>query len=103
MKVPRSHIGKRVEITWRDPMSTGRVKEATAPKGWDALATWVEEGTIDDITNGIVRLRHSRGENPPFAPDREFEIMPTYIVEALISKIVTYRQDETVPVLEEKN
>jgi hypothetical protein len=62
LKIPRSYIGKEVRLTWRDPISTvERFDVDKVPKGLDALATWVERGVIDDITEGVIRFRMSEG------------------------------------------
>jgi hypothetical protein len=38
-----------------------RFELSKAPKGLAALARWVERGVIDDITEGVVRIRMSEG------------------------------------------
>ncbi len=50
-------IGKLVAIRWRDPSELMR-NIATAPKGRDGLATWVEWGLVDDVTDDVLRFRH---------------------------------------------
>ena len=60
MKLARHLIGKEVRITWHDPISSvERFAPEQAPKGLAALATWVERGIIDDLTEGVVRFRMS--------------------------------------------
>jgi hypothetical protein len=59
MKLPRSVIGKEVKLTWLDPVGSERVDIEKALKGRAALASWVERGVIDDITEGVVRFRQS--------------------------------------------
>lgn len=88
MKVGRHYIGVRVTVKWHDPMQEN-YKVAEAPVGLKALAVWEEEGVIDDITEGVVRVRHSVGYNPPNhdVPD---EALYTYIVDDLIDEIIEY-------------
>ena len=87
MKVPKSYLGKIVEITWRDPYEGERMSLRNAPKGFQALATWVEYGVIDDITDGIIRLYHSKAVNPPYVATDQVEIVPSFLHEALIETI----------------
>lgn len=89
MKIPRSAIGKIVEVTWEDPTAQAtRMPVRLAPKGRAALSSWKEYGVIDDITEGVVRICHSLGTDPPGDKDPEPEIFFTVVVEDLI---VTYR------------
>lgn len=88
MRVGRSYLGKIVEVTWRDPTGTSRrVKLSKAPRGMAALSSWKERGVIDDITDGVIRIVHSSGEDPPGDPDPEPEIFCTWVPEALIETI----------------
>ena len=88
MKVKRDLIGKDVRIIWRDPVSDHEklvsLKEPLK-KGRAALATWIERGVIDDITEGVVRLlvavTYSAGE------DRPDEALVGWIPEELIDEI----------------
>lgn len=98
MKIPRSVIGKIVEITWEDPAQPGRrMPVRTALRGKQALASWKEYGVVDDITDGVVRVCHSLGSDPPGDKDPEPEIFYTVVVEDLIT---AYRVlDEVKPTL----
>lgn len=82
MKVTKGHLGKRVSLTWLDPV-TDRVKEKF--KGREALARWTEEGIIDDITDGVVRLQKSEGYSPRMREPDEWEY--TWVLEDLIVDI----------------
>jgi hypothetical protein len=68
MKIPKSYIGRLVQITWRDPAGK-RMDFREARTGKEALATWVERGKIDDISDGVVRFLQSEawwaGEKEP--------------------------------------
>ncbi len=90
MKVPRSYIGKVVEIVWRDPHGGDRMPVEKLPTGYNALSTWWEYGVVDNITDGIVRLYHSRSENPPYERERDEERVPSFVHEDLIAKITVY-------------
>ena len=59
MRIARQLIGREVKLTWLDPVSSERVDIEKALKGKAALASWVERGIIDDITEGVVRFRQS--------------------------------------------
>lgn len=62
------------------------------PRGEQALATWIEYGVIGDITDGIVRIDHSQGENPPLDHDRGREVMSTWVHEALVEQITELQE-----------
>ncbi len=83
MKVNKSYIGKVVVVTWEDPIGGGAREEvAKAPRGKAALAKWEEFGYIDDITDGVVRIMHSRSYGPGSSEIEEG--LYTWIVEDLI-------------------
>ena len=93
MKLPRSVIGKVVEIIWRDPGNLKRMSVDRAPKGWGGMATWRERGVIDDITDNIVRLIPSEAASAPGEPDPDpLDIVPAYIHEALIEDCIIFDQ-----------
>ena len=103
MKIPRSVIGKMAEVTWRDPCQVN-VKSHTAdrsdvPKGMAALAIQKEYGAIDDVTDGVLRIVHSWGQDSPLVrDDRSDDFRLTYVHEALIEKVVYYEpMKEEVP------
>lgn len=59
----RAVLRKRVLIKWRDPCAhdfEGRYEDL--PKGAGGLSVWEEEGVLDDLTDGVARLIHSRCE-----------------------------------------
>lgn len=65
MKVGKHYLHKLCRITWLDPVSENdRLPVAKAPRGSSALAKWVEYGVIDDLTDGVVRFRHSESYDP---------------------------------------
>jgi hypothetical protein len=90
MRVPRSYIGKQVELVWRDPRGVRvscQIEQVL--KGMAALATWKERGVIDDLTDGVVRIIHSEGHNP-IDPDEHKstpEYQVTWVPEALVESI----------------
>ncbi len=99
MKVGKQYLGKDVVVTWRDPGST-RVKShppglTDLPKGVSALATWVERGLLDDLTDGVLRIRHSDGSEPGATTPDEFEM--TWVPEALVERIVVMKVDYEEP------
>jgi len=53
----RPFIGKIVAVRWRDPTEDRQLIKL-APKGKDGLATWIEWGLVDDVTEDVVRIRH---------------------------------------------
>lgn len=86
MKISKSYIGKAVKITWKDPTGCGeRELIEKAKKGQAALAKWDEYGFVDDVSDGVVRIRHSvaysAGESEPD------EAIFGYIIEDLIMDI----------------
>ena len=64
------------------------MKLTDVPSGRGALATWREFGRLGDIKDGVVRIDHSIGENPPTDADRAYEIMYTFVDEALVEHII---------------
>lgn len=68
------YIGDVVKVTWRDPVAPPtRFSIVDAPKGRDAMARWVEYGKVDDVTDGVLRLRYSEGFDPKKSePDEAF-------------------------------
>ena len=87
MNVPRRLIGRTVEVTWRDP-NFGRGQLDKLVVGRDALATWKEYGVNHDVTEGVVLVAHSYGQDVGApAPD---EIARTAIDESLIEAIVVF-------------
>ena len=88
MRITARYLGKPVRLVWRDPIASCRMSLDRVPKGAQALASWTEYGVVGDITDGIVRVDHSQGENPPLDNDRGHEVMSTWIHEALVENIV---------------
>ena len=87
MNVPRRLIGKVVSIQWCDP-NNARGPIETLKKGRDALATWLEFGTLHDVTDGIVLIAHSYATEP--GGEKPDEVQRTAIHEALIEKVTVY-------------
>ena len=90
MRVSKQLVGRFVEVTWRDPAETGRVKRSEVLQGRAALATWEECGVIEDVSEGVVFIRHSRSRE---FHAKEEELVGTYVPEDLIEKVVTYSPD----------
>jgi len=92
MKISRSIIGKYVEMIWRDPMGAVKLRSylpdrSDLPKGTASLASWKERGVVDDLTEGIVRIVHSHGTDPPMrvkGEDSSEDFSLTWVPEALI-------------------
>ena len=106
MKLPRTILGKVVEIVWRDP-KWDRVKShnpdrSDVPKGLQALARWREYGVVDDLTDGVARVVHSMGEGAsrdPAATDAD-EFVCTWVPEALVESYKVFeaaREDTPQP------
>ena len=94
MKLTRAHLGKVVEVVWRDP-GTGHTKRRGTEAGAcgeKALATWKERGVIDDLTDGVASIVHSEGLDACYVgeDDRSVELSCTWVPEALIERIVVY-------------
>ena len=94
MKVGKQYIGRHVEVTWRDPgdarvsVSPGDV--VSIPKGRAALATWLERGVITDLTDGVLRIEHSRATPGLAELHQSLEYVFTYVPEELVETIVVY-------------
>ena len=96
VKIPKSYLGKYVEVVWRDPGS-GNVKSRVAekadlPRGISALATWKERGVLDDITEGVLRIIHSVGYDPAYEREsaRTEDYICSWVPEALVEEITVY-------------
>ena len=93
MKITRSLIGKYVEVKWHDPGTShtkGRKREEI-PRGLNALASWVERGVIDDITEGVARIIHSEGKSPQHVEGvDDLEFFCTWVPEELVDLITVY-------------
>lgn len=98
MRVPRALIGKDVKIIWRDP--TGWKGESSfpsdhrdLPKGRNGLARWVTHGLIEDITEGVVRITKTWGEDPIVEKEQTHRLEVDYIPEELITTVVELKID----------
>jgi len=89
VNVPRRLIGKVVSIQWCDP-NNARGPVETLKKGRAALATWVEFGTLIDVTDGVVLVAHSFATEP--GGEKPDEVQRTAIHEALIEKVIVYAE-----------
>ena len=87
MKVGQKCIGKVVKLVWVDPAGPERMSLAKAPKGRSALARWTEYGVIDDITDGVIRLRQSEARDGEGQPDKDDEGSFTWTLEELVESI----------------
>lgn len=100
MKVSRGLLGKVVVLVWRDPgfchfKSHAQDGLADVPKGMIALATQEEVGIIEDITEGVVRLRHTMGTDPEHVQDKSVDRTCTWVHEALVERIDIYEKTQT--------
>ena len=87
MKVTKNYLNQVVALKWVDPCTAGeRLDLDKAPKGREALAKWEEFGLIDDITDGVVRLRYAHAWEDVNA-DTPNEAVFTWLPEELITEI----------------
>lgn len=94
MKVSKQFIGKVCRIEWNDPVSENdRVAVKDAPKGKQSLARWVEYGKIDDITDGVVRFRHSESYDP--GENEVHEALFGWVQEDLIERLEALAPEPT--------
>lgn len=92
MKIPKSYLGRYVEVTWRDPVGVQRAPIDQAPKGLSGMAKWEERGIVDDVTEGVVRILHSTGYEP--GHDKADEISYTLVPEDLIIAVRVFKEEE---------
>lgn len=102
MNIPKRLIGKEVRIYWHDPRTlriTSHDVEhhADVPKGAAALAVWTERGMIEKIEEDTVYLLQSIGVDPPKESDQEHTLIYSVVPEALIFKVVSLVDGETIP------
>jgi hypothetical protein len=94
MKIPRSWIGRRATVVWRDPCSAhvkSHVKDhSDVPRGPAVLATQEEECVIADNTDGVVMLRHTLGRDSAMVPDPTDDLYCSWVPEALIESVTLY-------------
>ena len=104
MKVTKAYLGKVVEVTWVDPrwdrVASVDKDRGDIPKGRKALAKWREYGVIDDITEDVVRIIHSAGEEASrnVKDVGADDFVCSWVPEELIESIVVY-----VPQVETKS
>ena len=93
MRVTKALVGKQVRIRWMDPRGFDTISHFPTdhrdiPKGRALLARWEEWGTIDDITDGVVRLIQSVANDPPDEALQNQAVTYSAIPEVLIEHIV---------------
>lgn len=91
MKVGRQYIGKLVEMTWRDPGEARLTLTDPSydPKGRGCLASWRERGFILDVTEGVVKIEHSRAVGAPMLRQPD-ESTCSFVPEELVESITVY-------------
>ena len=98
MRVTKEYMGKYVELSWRDPNEarvSANPRDYTAlPRGRAALATWVERGVITDITEGVVRIEHSRAIHAGGVDSQSDEFVFTFVPEELVDTITVFEKRE---------
>jgi hypothetical protein len=87
VKISQKCIGKVVKIVWWDPSGPERMPMKDALKGRPALGKWTEYGVIDDITDGVVRLRQSEARDGRGIPNDDDEGSYTWTLEELVESI----------------
>lgn len=87
MKVPKSYIGCMVKVWWNDPMTAATSVRVEGPprRGLAGLALQQENGVIDDITDGVIRICHYSATHP--GEDQPDEYRHTWVLEDLITRI----------------
>ena len=94
MRVSKEYLGKYVEVSWRDPNEarcSANPRDYTAlPKGRAALATWLERGVITDLTEGVLRVEHSRAAHAPGIDGQSDEFVFTFVPEELVEAITVF-------------
>jgi len=101
VRIPKSYIGQRVELVWRDPchnrVDTPAGDRSLIPRGYAALATWTEYGILEDITDGVVVICHSIGEDPSHSSERRDALFYTWTHEMLVTKVTILDPRPTAP------
>lgn len=87
MKISSKYIGRVVRIVWLDPAGPERMPVSKAPKGRAALAHWTEYGIVDDITEGVIRLKQSEAKDGSGQPDPDDEGSFSWTLEDLVTEI----------------
>ena len=95
MKVSRRLVGRMVEVTWRDPGASRVPKTSPHAKGKAALATWLDRGILDDLTDGVLRIVHSDGFSQ--GDTTADEIFATWVPEDLVESITAFIPEPTMP------
>lgn len=98
MRVGKEYLNKYTEVTWRDPNEarcSANSRDYTAlPKGRAALATWQERGIITDVTEGVLRIEHSRAMHAPGIDGQSDEFVFTFVPEELVEAITVFEKKE---------
>jgi hypothetical protein len=104
VKVSKSYLGKVVSVQWKDPrwdrVSSTDKDRSDVPRGRAALATWREYGVIDDITEGVVRIVHSAGEegSRSMKDIGGDDFVDSWVPEELIESVTVYEPMREEPV-----
>jgi hypothetical protein len=97
MKIPRSWIGRRATVVWRDPCSAhvkSHVRDhSDVPRGPAVLATQEEEAVIMAIEDGVVTLRHTLGRDSSLVPDPTDDLYLTWVPEAAVESVTLWVQE----------
>ena len=98
MRVGKEYLNKYVEVSWRDPnearVSANARDYSVLPKGRAALATWQERGVVTDLTEGVLRIEHSRAMHAPGIDGQSDEFVFTFVPEELVEAISVYKKEE---------
>lgn len=100
MKVPKSIVGKLVEVTWRDP-SFARISCPPLLLPEIALATAKDRGVVDNLKDGVIRLIHADTRHDPNLAAISDE-MPTvtyqvsWIHESMVESITVFEPSQVI-------
>ena len=91
MKLSKKHLGKLVEIQWRDPKLDHA--EGAIPTGWDSLAYQRDWGILASIQGKVATIIHCAScvAKPEISWDINYhQLTYTVIPECLIEKITVF-------------
>lgn len=85
MKLRRDVVGRRVEITWRDPFDWSEEGETVDTiKGRAHPPLWTHQGVVEDLTDGWVRVRTGTCTGAHVTPKKEGVAVYEDLIETLV-------------------
>ena len=89
------YIGHCVAITWKDPCEL-KQQMISAFRGRAGLATWIEWGIVDDVSEDVLRFKHGEVVCPgQVEPDEaDYGYIPVCLIDTIIVMSSGIKEEE---------